>query len=221
MYFKLRKPTWRGPSRYKAWFVLFLILVNAEGFKTNEICTRLGEAVTQPKRKLNQKAQQKYIDDMTQAVALNLKQVATKDPNPSPELPRQFHERTGHVLEAEHNVLQEQLEKLKRYAADNMTKLNETKTKVMIFNQATSIDVMPKVNIDADKTMEIVEEMKLLGIMIRSDMKWTSNTKSLINKCYKRIWMIRNLKEHGATEEQLLRTYFQQIRSITEIACSV
>ena len=24
---------------------------------------------------------------------------------------------------------------------------------------------------------------------------------------------------HGATEEQLLRTYFQQIRTITEMAC--
>ena len=35
------------------------------------------------------------------------------------------------------------------------------------------------------------------------------------------MWMIRNLKEHGAMEEQLLRTYFQQIRSITEMACPV
>ena len=64
---------------------------------------------------------------MTQAVALNLKEVATQDPNSSPELPRTFHERTGHVLDAEHNVLQEQLVKLKKFAAENKMKLNDTR----------------------------------------------------------------------------------------------
>ena len=40
----------------------------------------------------------------------------------------------------------------------------------MIFNQATSVDVLPKVKINPDKTLKVVKEMKLLGI-IRSDMK--------------------------------------------------
>ena len=63
--------------------------------------------------------------------------------------------------------------------------------------------------------------MKLLGIMIRSDMKWTSNTKNLIMKCYGRMWMLRNLKVNGANTDQLLATYFQQIRSIVEMTCPV
>ena len=210
-----------GPQGTKLGLYLFLILINAAGFEEKEICTMLGEAVTNPKRKPIPKTQQKYIDDMTQAVSLDLKKMAIKDPNPSPDLPRQFHERTGHVLEPSKNVLQEQLDKLKKYAAENKIKINETKTKIMIFNTATSVDILPKVNMNNDEVLEVVEDMKLLGVMIRSDMKWASNTKNITNKCYKRMWMLRNLKVHGANEEQLVRTYIQQIRSITEMACPV
>ena len=210
-----------GPQGTKLGLYLFLILINAAGFKENEICTRLGEAVTNPKRKPIKKAQQKYIDDMTQCVAMNLKETSEIDPNPTPTLPRQYHERTGHTLKTECNILQELLDKLKIYADENKMKINETKTKIMIFNQATSVDVFPRVSMTPDKTLEVVEEMKLLGIMIRSDMKWSSNTRNLTSKCYQRMWMLRNLKRHGANENQLLRTYYQQIRSIAELACPV
>ena len=44
--------------------------------------------------------------------------------------------------------------------------INETKTKVMIFNQATSIDVHPTIKMDPTKIVEVVDEMKLLGIMM-------------------------------------------------------
>ena len=116
-------------------------------------------------------------------------------------------------------LTQEQLDKLKRYAIENKIKINENITKVMIFNQATSVDVLPRVKINPDKTLEVVEEMKLLGIMIRSDMKWTSNTKNQIIKCYRRMWMLRNFKVNGANTDHLLATYFLQIRSIAEMEC--
>ena len=93
--------------------------------------------------------------------------------------------------------------------------INETKTKVMIFNQANSIDIHPTVKLDQNKILKVVNKMKLLGVMIRSDIKWHSNTKNLIVKSYQRMWMLRNLKRNGANEDQLLRTYFQQIRSMT------
>ena len=50
-------------------------------------------------------------------------------------------------------------------------KIYETKTKVMIFNQATSVAVHPTVKIDQDNIIEVVEQIKLLGIILRSDMK--------------------------------------------------
>ena len=55
-------------------------------------------------------------------------------------------------------------------------KIYKTKTKIKIFNQATSVDILPKVNMNNDRILEVVEDMKVLGVMIRSDMKWSSNT---------------------------------------------
>ena len=48
---------------------------------------------------------------------------------------------------------------------------------------------------------------------------WSEVTSS--GKSYKRMWILRNLKKYGAEEQELLDTYFQQIRSITEMACAV
>ena len=69
--------------------------------------------------------------------------------------------------------------------------------------------------------IEVVEEMKLLGVVIRSDMKWHSNTSNIISKCYSRMWLLRNLKKYGAEEHHMLETYIQQIRSIVEMSCPV
>ena len=91
----------------------------------------------------------------------------------------------------------------------------------MIFNRATSVDVFPQVTLNDDNQIEVVEQMKLLGIIIRNDMEWCSNTKNLVAKCYQRMWMLMNLKRNGADQEQLTKTYFQQIRSIAEMACPV
>ena len=185
-----------GPQATNLGLYLFLILINAAGFEESEICTRLGEKVTNPRRYPIRKAQQKYIDNMTQSISMNLKKNTEIDENPMPELPRHFHERTGHTLKAENNDLQDLLDELKTYAVEKKMKINETKTKIIIFNQATSIDILPRVNMTPEKT-QVVEELKLFGIIIRSDMKWSSNTRNLTNKCYRRMWMLRNQRRQA------------------------
>ena len=68
-------------------------------------------------------------------------------------------------------------------------KLNKKKTKVMIFNTAKTRDFTPQLEVEG-YTLEVVEEIKLLGVQITSDLKWTSNS----NTAYvtKRGYMKRN-----------------------------
>jgi hypothetical protein len=68
---------------------------------------------------------------------------------------------------------------------------------------------------------EVVDDMKLLGVMIRSDLKWHDNTEHIIRKSFQRMWILRNLERYGAEENLLLEAYTQQIRSITEMSCPV
>ena len=119
---------------------------------------------------------------MTQYVAIDLKNVTIPDPNPI--LPRQFHERTGHILPEEENQIIEQVELLKMYAIKHGMKINEDKTKTMLFNKSTSVDVLPEIEISEGKFIGMVDEMKLLGIMISSDLKWKSDTNFMVARCY-------------------------------------
>ena len=66
--------------------------------------------------------------------------------------------------------------------------------------------------------MDLEEEMKILGVVVRSDLKWSSNTKYIVEKGYSRLWMLRRLKNHGAGPDDLKDVYIKQVRSVLELA---
>ena len=94
------------------------------------------------------------------------------------------------------------------------------KTKFMLFNTAKTKDFTPKLKIQ-NETIELVEEMKLLGVKITSNMKWNANTDYITKKAYSRLWMIRRLKQIGASQQELLDVYTKPIRSVLEYAAVV
>ena len=94
---------------------------------------------------------------MTQLAGLDIKSATIKDPNTEPVLLRQYHERTDHILPAENNPLQAEVDKLKEYASQNGMKINEEKTKVMLFNRATKTDFLPNLELSEEKQIEIVK----------------------------------------------------------------
>ena len=79
---------------------------------------------------------------------------------------------------------------------------------------------MPTINLN-DEKIEILEQMKILGVVISSDLKFSQNTQYIVQKAFKRIWMLRRLKNLGASEPQLLDVYTKQIRSVLELAVPV
>ena len=110
-----------------------------------------------------------------------------------------------------------QLVKTKEYAQKNNMKINYKKTKVILFNPCTLTDFMPEVVID-DNELEVVDEIRLLGLIIRSDLKWISNTANIVAKANKRLWILRRLINLGATTDDLLEIYTKQIRCVLELA---
>ena len=63
-----------------------------------------------------------------------------------------------------------------------------------------------------------MEELKLLGLVIQSDMTWGANIDSMVQKAKKRLWIIRRLKNPGAQEKDLVDLYTKQVRSVLELA---
>ena len=76
---------------------------------------------------------------------------------------------------------------------------------------------MPELTLD-DHEIEVDDEICLLGVIIRSDLKWIANTANIVSKANKRLWILRRLTNLGATRVDLLEIYTKQIRSVLELA---
>ena len=69
--------------------------------------------------------------------------------------------------------------------------------------------------------IETVEETKLLGVVLRSDLSWSSNTAYMIGRANHKLWMLKRLKKLGAETNDLVEVYQKQVRSILEFAVPV
>ena len=99
-------------------------------------------------------------------------------------------------------------------------KLNLTKTKFMLFNPTMKFDFIPNLTVD-NTDIETVDEMKLLGLTLRNDLSWKSNTKSMVKRAFKKLWAIQRLKRHGANLNDLVDIYVKQVISILELGVPV
>ena len=170
------------------------------------------------KRKPLSNTHMKFIDDLTLASSINLKENLIENPGRNLTRPLTYHERTEQSLPYGKDIIYQQFEKLKTFADKNEMKINEEKTKVMVFNTGKKYDFLPKIETETGDMLEVVEEIKLLGIMVQSDMKWQSNTNYLCGKGFARLWILRNLKKFGASHSDLIDVYNKQCRSILELA---
>ena len=148
----------------------------------------------------------KFVDDRTIAEAINTKDKIVPHSNPNPVQPTTFHSRTGHYLPPESSHIHKEIARLQEYSSANQMKINVEKTKLMIFK---AIDVHPVIEKD-DKQLEIVKSMKLLGVIVTSDMKWHQNTDFITQKGFSRLWILRRLKRLGLPKDELLDRYMKK-----------
>ena len=76
---------------------------------------------------------------------------------------------------------------------------------------------MQKIELEGND-IELVEKMKILWVVLSSDMKFKRNTKYLMKRAYSRISILKRLYNLGASHSQMLDIYRKQIRSALELA---
>ena len=99
-------------------------------------------------------------------------------------------------------------------------KLNDKKTNVMIYNFTYKFQFSTRLYIE-NTLLEIINETKLLGTTLTTNLCWTKNTKILIKKAYARMQILRNLYEFNAPLADLVLIYIIYIRTYLEQSCVV
>ena len=66
---------------------------------------------------------------------------------------------------------------------------HKDKTEAILFNNAIKNDFHPTLTLDGETQIELVEEIKLLGVKVRSGLSWKSNTDSMCQGAYSRLWL--------------------------------
>ena len=102
------------PQGTRLGMFLFLVMINYAGLHADQLSLNIGEKITNRKRETLAHTHMKYIDDLSLAVAINMKENLVVDP----DLPRplSYHERTNHTLPHDKNVMQQHFTRLMSHA---------------------------------------------------------------------------------------------------------
>ena len=93
--------------------------------------------------------------------------------------------------------------------------LNEEKSKVMILNFTKKYKFSTRIYMN-NTLLEIVNETRILGLILSDDLSWRKNTDNLITKANARMIIVRKLVEFSIPFEDLVNLYCIFIRSILE-----
>jgi hypothetical protein len=99
---------------------------------------------------------------------------------------------------------------LSEWAAQNHMKFNVTKSKEIIFHFARSEPLCTPITIEGTAINQ-VSEAKILGVIIRSDLKWNSHIDHLLKKANKRLYLLVLCKRAGLNCSQMLDIYISII----------
>ena len=156
-----------------------------------------------------------YIDDLSEAEAIELKKQLQSDPVNRP-YPLNYHERTKQIFPTESSILQKNLCNVEDFTLANKMRINESKSKVILFNKSRKFDFPPEFAFKNGEILEVLEETRLLGLVLTSDLRWKSNTKSICSKTMAKMWLLRRMKVMKLEPIIIFDYYIKEIRSLAE-----
>ena len=115
---------------------------------------------------------------------------------------------------------QTNVERVACFAQQKRMELTAKKCKEMIIDFRKNKTIIPE-TIIGNQPMPRVKSYKVLGMWLDDNMKWSTNTDYITKKAAKRLYLLRKLKNHGASKDDRNSFYCATIRSIVEYGAQI
>ena len=156
----------------------------------------------------------KYIDDASILEIINLISIGLSSYNCKLQVPSDI-QQNNQFLPPENFLSQDYLNKVCSWTNEKEMKLNSKKSQYMIFNFSRNYQFSTRLQMEGN-LLEQVRKTKLLGVIVRDDLKWHENTAFIVKKAYQRMSIMHNLYGFKLPVLELIDVYILYIRSVIE-----
>jgi hypothetical protein len=122
----------------------------------------------------------KFVDDLTTIEVINLLTIGLSSFYMKSQIPSDIPQH-GQFIQSENLKSQEYLNQINTWTEDHKMIISEKKTKAMIFNFTDKFQFTTRLQLK-DKNVEVVDQIKILGTVVKSDLSWDENCRLLIKK---------------------------------------
>ena len=161
----------------------------------------------------------KWLDDLTVLEVINLLTIGISSYNIRSHVPNDIPVQNG-FIEAGNLKIQKNIHSIAEWTEKKLMKLNQRKSCGIILNFTDNYQFTSRIEIDS-QPLKLVSETKLLGLILRSDMKWSSNTEYSVKRANARMELLRRLAHFSAPVKDMVQVYITYIRSILEQSCVI
>ena len=91
----------------------------------------------------------------------------------------------------------------------------------MSFNLSRKHDFLPQLNFPDHQPLEVIQETRLLGITLASDLSWWPHINDITRRATSKLWVLIRFKSLGGTSEQLRQIYLTRVRSTLEFGAPI
>ena len=163
---------------------------------------------------LNDDEKFKFIDDLSMIEIINLISVGIASYNFKLHVASDIGI-DNKYLPQENCQSQTYLKNIEQWTEEKEMKLNSEKSKFMLINFTNKYQINTRLNME-NQLLQQESETRLLGVILRDDLSFKSNTENITKKAFKRMIILHNLCDFNVPIEDLLTIYILYIRSALE-----
>ena len=160
----------------------------------------------------------KFIDDLTILEIVNLLTIGLTSYNIKEHVPSDIPIH-GQFIPPQNLQSQDWLQEINNWTINQKMKINEKKTKTMIFNYTKKHQFTTRLEMNGEK-LEVIDSTRLLGTIITNNLSWDLNISDIVKRSNARMELLRKLDGFGVPKEDMKLVYILFIRSIAEY-CAV